>query len=122
MACNATGLVTTLLQKPQIPEFPQLEHYLQTRVSEKDLDHDGSPVRMDIDGQDSRTQVARHYDKRDGSEGKTTIRERLHSAKVEAEFNHNEKQNHKEMEIFLRLNTKKDAIGILRLYNLILRG
>ena len=66
-----------LSPEPQIPEFPQLETYLKGKVTEKDIDHDGSPERVDIDDQDSRVQVQHHVDRHDGVEQKTSIRERL---------------------------------------------
>jgi DNA repair protein RadC/antirestriction protein ArdC len=82
-----------------LPEFPQLEQYLQGKVSERDVDHDGSPEKVDIDDQDSRVQLIHHYDKKDGSEPKTSIRERLRSAKSEVQLNQNGKLNSKELEV-----------------------
>jgi hypothetical protein len=82
----------------QIPEFPQLEHYLENKVGEKDLDLDGSPERVDVDDQDSRVLVSHHRDRQDGP--KASIRDRLHSAKSEANHTITERQNNKEVELF----------------------
>jgi hypothetical protein len=82
----------------QIPEFPQLENYLENKVGEKDLDLDGSPERVDVDDQDSRVQVTHHRDRQDRA--KASIRDRLHSAKSEANHTITERQNNKEMEMF----------------------
>jgi DNA repair protein RadC/antirestriction protein ArdC len=75
-------LQMNLSSNPQVPEFPQLSNYSLEKVTEKDLDHDGSPERVDIDDQDSRVQVTHHLDKRDGVTEKQSIRERLHGTKA----------------------------------------
>lgn len=84
---------------PQIPEFPQLASYINTKGIERDIDHDGSTERVDIDDQDDRVQVTHHLDKRNGVAEKQSIRERLRLAKPEANNNQNEKQNCVEREI-----------------------
>ena len=84
---------------PLTPEFPQLASYFNKKGIEKDIDHDGSPERVDIDDQDDRVQVTHHLDKRDGVAEKQSIRERLRLAKPEANNNQNEKQNCVEREI-----------------------
>lgn len=66
-----------LSSNPQTQDFPQLDQYLNAKHSERDLDQDGSPERVDIDDQDSRVQVQHHVDRHDGVEQKTSIRERL---------------------------------------------
>lgn len=88
-----------LSPEPQIPEFPQLETYLKGKVTEKDLDHDGSPGQVDVDDQDSRVQVTHHLDKRVGIDGKASIRERLRTGKVESFDRQDNKNNHREMEM-----------------------
>ncbi len=88
-----------LSPEPQIPEFPQLETYLKGKVTEKDIDHDGSPERVDIDDQDSRVQVQHHVDKRDGVSEKQSVRERLRSGKAEHSRMQIENENHREVEI-----------------------
>ena len=88
-----------LSPEPQIPEFPQLDTYLKGKVTEKDLDHDGSPGRVDVDDHDSLVQLTHHFDKRDGVESKTSIRERVGQAKSRKNHNQNEKQNGNQMEI-----------------------
>jgi DNA repair protein RadC/antirestriction protein ArdC len=66
-----------LSPNPQSLEFPQLANYLLGKATENDLDHDGSPERVDVDDQDSRVQVAHHINSRDGSAEKQSIRHRL---------------------------------------------
>jgi hypothetical protein len=88
-----------LNSNPQNPEFPQLASYINTKGIERDIDHDGSPERVDIDDQDGRVQVTHHQDKRDGVAEKQSIRERLRLAKPEANKNQNEKLNCVEREI-----------------------
>lgn len=68
-----------LSANPQSPDFPQLASYINEHAGEKDLDHDGSPERVDIDDQDSRVQVTHHLDQRDGLAEKQSVRERLRS-------------------------------------------
>ena len=78
---------------PQTPEFPQLASYINTKGIERDIDHDGSPERVDIDDKDARVQMTHHLEKRDGVAEKQSIRERLRLVKPEAIKNQNEKQN-----------------------------
>jgi antirestriction protein ArdC len=79
------------------PEFPQLSQYFpqteRVQVKEKDQDVDGSPDRVDIDDSDARMQVVHHYERRDGNEGKASIRERLkHRTEIQQENKMTEKQ------------------------------
>ena len=92
-------LQMNLSANPQSPDFPQLDAYINEHASEKDLDHDGSPERVDIDGQDSRVQVTHHLDKRDGLTEKQSIRERLRGTKASKQENPDKEENFQELEI-----------------------
>lgn len=85
-----------LSPNPQSPDFPQLATYINEHASEKDLDHDGSPERVDIDDQDSRVQVTHHLDKRDGVAEKQSVRERLRGTKSSQHENSAAKENFQE--------------------------
>jgi hypothetical protein len=92
-------LQMNLSSNPQVLEFPQLSSYSPEKVADKDLDHDGSPERVDIDDQDSRVQLTHHLDKRDGVSEKQSVRERLRSGKAEHSRMQIENENHREVEI-----------------------
>jgi len=88
-----------LSSNPQVLEFPQLSSYSPEKVADKDLDHDGSPERADIDDQDSRVQVTHHLDKRDGVTEKQSIRDRLRAGKADTDERLESRANLKEVEI-----------------------
>ena len=88
-----------LSSNPQVPEFPQLSNYSQEKVTEKDLDHDGSPESVDIEDHDSRVQVTHHLDKRDGVTEKQSIHDRLRAGKAATDERLESRANLKEVEI-----------------------
>jgi hypothetical protein len=92
-------LQMNLSSNPQVLEFPQLSSYSPEKVADKDLDHDGSPERADIDDQDSRVQVTHHLDKRDGVTEKQSIRDRLRAGKADTDERLESRANLKEVEI-----------------------
>ena len=85
------------------PEFPQLSQYLpqteRVQIKEVDRDVDGSPDRVDIDDSDARMQLIHHYERKDGNEGKASIRERLRQANGKDESQQQEKRAAREMEL-----------------------
>lgn len=81
---------------PQIPEFPQLASYINSKGLERDIDYDGSPERVDIDDQDGRVQLIQHKGMLDGKE---SVRDRLRKHKKEKGVENNDKRNHKELEV-----------------------
>ena len=92
-------LQMNLSSNPQVLEFPQLSSYSPEKVADKDLDHDGSPERADIDDQDSRVQVTHHLDKRDCVTEKQSIRDRLRAGKADTDERLESRANLKEVEI-----------------------
>ena len=60
-----------LSQNPVIPEFPQMNTYLNQKEGEKDLDHDGTTDRVDIGDQGRPVQLTHYLDKGDGVAKKT---------------------------------------------------
>lgn len=81
---------------PQTPEFPQLASYIDKKGIEKDIDHDGSPERVDIDDQDGRIQLIQH---KEVLAGKESVRDRLRKHEKEKEVKNNEIMGHKELEV-----------------------
>ncbi len=91
-----------LTNEPQMPEFPQMRHYVPEpfeHAKELDLDQDGVPSSIDIDDQDSRLQLAHHFDKRDGLDEKPSIRDRLRAPKGKNCTNRNERNQRMTLEI-----------------------
>ncbi len=91
-----------LTNEPQMPEFPQMRHYVPEPVEhtkELDLDQDGVPSSIDIDDQDSRLQLAHHFDKRDGLDEKPSIRDRLRASKEQNRNTRNERDQTVTLEI-----------------------
>lgn len=81
---------------PQIPEFPQLASYINTKGLERDIDYDGSPERVDIDDQDGSVQLIQHKGMVDGKE---SVRDRLRKHSREKEVKNIDIRSHKELEV-----------------------
>ncbi len=85
-----------LNSNPQNPEFPQLASYINTKGIERDIDHDGSPERVDVDDQDGRVQLVQHKEMLDGKE---SVRDRLRKHSREKEVKNIDIRSHKELEV-----------------------
>jgi DNA repair protein RadC/HPt (histidine-containing phosphotransfer) domain-containing protein len=81
---------------PQIPEFPQLASYIKKIGFERDIDHDGSPERVDIDDQDARVQLIHHKEMLDG---KGSVHDRLRKHSREKEVKNIDIRSHKELDV-----------------------
>ena len=81
---------------PQTPEFPQLASYINKKGIEKDIDHDGSPERVDIDDQDGRIQLIQH---KEVLAGKESVRDRLRKHEKEKDVKNYDRSTHKELEV-----------------------
>ena len=81
---------------PQTPEFPQLVSYINTKGIERDIDHDGSPERVDVDDQDGRVQLVQHKEMLDGKE---SVRDRLRKHSREKEVKNIDIRSHKELDV-----------------------
>ena len=80
----------------QIPEFPQLASYINSKGLERDIDHDGSTERVDIDDQDARVQLIHHKEMLDG---KGSVRDRLRKHSREKEVKNIDVRSHKELDV-----------------------